>query len=202
MREKINENQESINILKKNKRIGLVGAVSCIIIFFILLINRDLIHGLMLISYPILLGLSIFFGKIGLTGKIKDGLKYLCFILTLVLIIVFYFLIITIRHGFGPGLADFTYQINNECLLTRTSAHMIMIGCSNIEKSIGPEVTSLGWDDNYIVASTHPTSDENNAIIVPTPNSSITYWWILDLKIRLSMDRLILKQNIMPRKMN
>lgn len=83
----INKNQENIISLKRNKQIGLVGGVVCIIIFFMLIKSTE-IQGLMLISYPILLGLGIFFGTIGSTGKVKDGIKYLSFILALVLLIV------------------------------------------------------------------------------------------------------------------
>jgi hypothetical protein len=79
-----NNNQQ----IKKVRMIGIIGTICFIIIFFLLLINNKQINGYLILSYPIVLGLGLFFSGLSLSGKIKVGLKYLSFILAIALLVI------------------------------------------------------------------------------------------------------------------
>jgi hypothetical protein len=93
------------------------------------------------------------------------------------------------KCGFGPGLADYDYQLTASCRLSRSSAHEIVVICDNGQSatSTDAEIYQVGWNDEYLVAMTHPVSkraypnNPNNTYMVP--DESITYWWIIDLKL-------------------
>jgi len=92
------------------------------------------------------------------------------------------------KCGFGPGLADYDYQLTASCRLSRSSAHDIVVICDNGKSatSTDAEIYQVGWNDEYLIAMTHPVSkraypnNPNNTYMVP--DESITYWWIIDLK--------------------
>ncbi len=102
------------------------------------------------------------------------------------------------KEGFGPGLADFDYKINDVCTLEKTSAHMVSVRCADFEKGIEPKVVKIGWSKDYIVAITHPVTkreypnNPNNDYSVP--DEAVTYWWILDLKNKTNLGPILSEQ--------
>jgi hypothetical protein len=86
--------------------------------------------------------------------------------------------------AFGPGVTDYSYKIATDCTLDRASASQITINCDGISKRIDPDVVQVGWNNQYLVATTHPVTktDYNNPNCKNCdPDESITYWWIDDL---------------------
>lgn len=100
--------------------------------------------------------------------------------------ICFSFYSTILKCGFGPGLADYEYQLNSHCKLNRSSAYAVYVNCTDIGDAGGfiPEsIFEIAWDDDYVLAKTHPLEkphprmeDCSNCI----PNESITYWWVID----------------------
>ena len=87
-------------------------------------------------------------------------------------------------NGFGPGLADYEYRIANHCTLNRYSAHQINIDCDGINKRIDAEVFTVGWDNTYLIAASHPITKpaaNNPNCKNCEPDESVTYWWVRDL---------------------
>jgi hypothetical protein len=88
------------------------------------------------------------------------------------------------QYGFGPGLADYEYKIANSCTLNSSSAHMVSISCDGVERGIDPKIIKVGWNDNYLIAQTHPVTKRkypnNPSNTYSEPDTSITYWWIVD----------------------
>ena len=92
------------------------------------------------------------------------------------------------KCGFGPGLADYDYQLTTSCRLSRSSAHEIVVICDDGKSatSTDAEIYKVGWNDKFLIAATHPVSkraypdNPNNTYMVP--DESVIYWWIIDLK--------------------
>lgn len=87
---------------------------------------------------------------------------------------------------FGPGLSDFEYKIASSCTLSRYSAYVVVIDCEGINTRIDAEVVQVGWNNDYLVAITHPVTKRKYPNIPDNtysePDESISYWWIRDLK--------------------
>lgn len=84
----------------------------------------------------------------------------------------------------GPGTADYSYRIAENCTLDRSSAEHITISCEGIDKNISAKVMNVGWNGQYVVANTHPLTmaDPNNPNCKEcAPDETITYWWVQDL---------------------
>lgn len=93
---------------------------------------------------------------------------------------IIYLLTIFTKNGFGPGLADYSYKIANICDLRRSSASVVAIGCDGLNEGVPPDVIGVGWDDNYLVAETHPIPGYPQSY--SNPDTSVTDWWVVDLK--------------------
>ena len=95
-----------------------------------------------------------------------------------------------LKCGFGPGLADYTYQLNKECQLGRNSAYVVYVVCvgdTATSTKIPEEIFSLGWNEDFVLAKTHPvtkTDPHNPTCKNCDPDNSITYWWIADVKAK------------------
>jgi hypothetical protein len=89
-------------------------------------------------------------------------------------------------NKFGPGTSDYSFRIANMCNLVRSSAYMVSVGCEGFERGIDPEIIKIGWNDNYLVALSHPVTKKiypnNPDNTYAVPDESVTYWWILDFK--------------------
>ncbi len=96
----------------------------------------------------------------------------------LVLVGAIYFFSLIAKDGFGPGSADYTYKIAGSCNLTRSSAHVVVIGCSGV--GVPPEIIETGWNDSYLLAVNNPIKGYPNTYSDPDP--SVKNWWIVDLK--------------------
>jgi hypothetical protein len=110
--------------------------------------------------------------------------KYILAGIVLILVIAFVLLVIGLSN-FGPGVEDYTYQLVAPCDLGRSSAYQVSIYCDDMNEYIPADVTTLGWNNDYIVATTNPVTktDPNNPNCVNCdPDTSTTYWWIMDLK--------------------
>ena len=70
----------------KYQRIATIVTAGFIATFFILLIQKDKLNGYLTLSYPLTLLLALFSGGVAVTGNVKGGLKYLGFILIVILI--------------------------------------------------------------------------------------------------------------------
>ncbi len=86
--------------------------------------------------------------------------------------------------GCAPGVADYMYEINDQCSLNRANVHTIEISCMN-EVRIERKVYELSWNKRFVFAKTNPVtvrkypeSSKNNYKI---PDYKTTYWWIIDL---------------------
>jgi hypothetical protein len=111
-------------------------------------------------------------------------LKRALLIGVIVLVVIVIVALLRVGSNFGPGLADYSYKIAGDCTLDRASAYQITITCDGISKSIDPEVVQVGWNEHYLVATTHPVTetDPNNPNCTNCdPDENITYWWIQDL---------------------
>ena len=95
------------------------------------------------------------------------------------------------KCGFGPGLADYTYELNKACHLGRNSAYDVYVVCgedtsTTTAASIPEEVYLLGWNDNFVLAKTHPVTKrkypDNPDNTYSEPDQTITYRWITDVK--------------------
>jgi hypothetical protein len=103
-----------------------------------------------------------------------------------VVVIGFGLLVLALVH-LGPGSADYTYQIAGSCKLERSSAYSKYISCDGVDKSIPPDVVSLGWDNRFLIATTNPvtkTDPRNPNCVNCVPDEAVTYWWIVDLNNR------------------
>ena len=90
------------------------------------------------------------------------------------------------KCGFGPGLADYDYQLTATCRLSRSSAHAIVVICDDGKSatSTDTEIYQLGWNDKFLIAASHPvmqSSDDWNGYR-EWADENITYWWLIDLK--------------------
>ena len=74
--------------LSRLRRLSTLIVVVCIILFFILLQRSNVIKGYLALSYPIVLGVGLFFSAFGYTGKVRTALKYLGFFLLLSALII------------------------------------------------------------------------------------------------------------------
>jgi hypothetical protein len=116
-----------------------------------------------------------------MTGNRKFNLAIA--VLAAVIFVGYFFLFSA--ANFGPGLADYSFNIAHSCTLDRSSAHEITISCSGIDQDIDAKVYKIGWNDSYLVAETNPVTkraypdDPNNTYTVP--DESTTFWWIRDL---------------------
>jgi hypothetical protein len=74
----------------------------------------------------------------------------------------------------------------NGCSLDRSSAYDISIDCGTTAGGVEPEVLTLGWNLEFVVATTHPVTKrvypDNPENTYSEPDTSITDWWIVDLK--------------------
>lgn len=114
-------------------------------------------------------------------SKRLKSLILICFIILIGLAI--YFLIFFVKN-FGSGSADYIYKIAGFCRLVRTSAHQISVGCENVKSGVVPKVISVGWNENFLVAKSHPLHNFDFESGYQIPDESITYWWIIDLKTK------------------
>lgn len=73
---------------KRTRSLGVVLAVISILVFFILLFQQSKITGYAMLSYPLVLGLGLLFGGIGVTGKFGTAIKYLGFIFAVALVVL------------------------------------------------------------------------------------------------------------------
>lgn len=91
-----------------------------------------------------------------------------------------------LKNGFGPGIQDYSSSIDEVCRLNRNSVHEIFIVCDGVDGRIEPKVVSVGWNENYIVAATHPVTkrkyQNNPDNTYKIPDEDVTYWWIFDLQ--------------------
>lgn len=93
-------------------------------------------------------------------------------------------LLMVVATPFGPGLGDYEYRVAGSCSLARASVHTISVVCDGIEGKIDAEVYQIGWNDSYLVATTHPltkTPPNSPNCKDCAPDESVTYWWIQDL---------------------
>lgn len=83
----------------------------------------------------------------------------------------------------GEGI----WQIGNFCKLGKTSAYDTSVYCQGMDQYIKPNVVGVGWNNNFIVAVTHPlwTDPKYPQCTDCFQNESITYWWILDVKNKI-----------------
>jgi hypothetical protein len=126
--------------------------------------------------------------KSKLNPKVIKILKYFAAVLGGLVLILIAVMFYAFSKGFGPGLADYTYKIADICDLGRSSAHMISIRCEGFNGGVSPKVIKVGWNDNFLIAYTHPVTKlkypENPENTYSEPDESITYWWVMDLKTK------------------
>ena len=122
-----------------------------------------------------------------LTSKRAAYIVGLAFV-ALVISFCIYLLSVSAKCGFGPGLADYEYQLTASCRLDRSSAHAIVVICDDgkTATSTDAEVYQVGWNDKYLIAATHPVTKrkypDNPGNTYAEPDESVVYWWIIDLK--------------------
>jgi hypothetical protein len=113
----------------------------------------------------------------------KKRTKYILVGVAVLVGVIFALLVIGLTT-LGPGVADYKYQLTGDCYLGRTSAYDISIYCDDMNQYIPADVTTLGWNNSYIVATTNPVTktDPNNPNCIDCdPDTSTTYWWITDV---------------------
>src|SRR5271157_357885 len=121
-----------------------------------------------------------------LTSKRAAYIFGLAFV-ALVMSFWIYLFTVSAKCGFGPGLADYEYQLTASCRLDSSSAHEIVVICDDRKSatSTDAEVYQVGWNDKYLIAATHPVikrkypDNPNNTYT--EPDDSVVYWWIIDL---------------------
>ena len=105
------------------------------------------------------------------------------FVLALIIIFGVALMIYRIAtQGFGAGMQDFGFKVSDHCMLHRNSAHEIFILCDGIEKEIDAKVQEVGWNSEYLVATTNPLSKSDNSNpnhIYMVPDAGVKYWWVI-----------------------
>lgn len=97
---------------------------------------------------------------------------------------------VTACGGFGPGMADYAYDVSGGYHVVRSSAHEIKVvpvnGWSDKTPIIPPKVVEIAWDEAFVLAKqqhlrrAYP-DNPNSSYEAPVPGQYS--YWILNVKL-------------------
>ncbi len=97
--------------------------------------------------------------------------------------------LVIVCGGFGPGMADYTYDVSGGYHVVRSSAHQITVvpvkGWMDQTPIIPPKVVEIAWDETFVLAKQQHLrrafpNNSRNAYEEPAPGQFS--YWILNVK--------------------